>query len=321
MGIAASQPAEPSTENRAFVFIKVRPVACSHAAACSHKLSCGCAAARSHGGGAGACVEHAHKGWLQHPGRGPDCAPRSIQPFSAAYAAPDPFSAAHVAPDQAQTAPDLPSLPPAQDATIIDEKKLIDQHYYAIASKATILKPAELNVPAAKFKEKFGLEWSEALSKSLVFNAMDACKKLGVDAAQMASMWNQAKDAGQLIKFGGGFYCGLIEIEGKPSVYVFNGFFMSMRAKYTVPGESIYYYNVEWQSSKMSWGKFRGEFLGPTDPSEAPADSLRGKILANWEALGLNAEPNVGDNGVHASASPFEALAERLNWLVGYSDS
>lgn len=23
----------------------------------------------------------------------------------------------------------------------------------------------------------------------------------------------------------------------------------------------------------------------------------------------------VGDNGVHASASPFEALAERMNWL------
>merc|ERR1719401_867712 len=30
----------------------------------------------------------------------------------------------------------------------IDSKKLIDQHYYAIASKATLLKPNELNVPA-----------------------------------------------------------------------------------------------------------------------------------------------------------------------------
>jgi hypothetical protein len=34
----------------------------------------------------------------------------------------------------------------------IDEGKLIDQHYYAIASKATILKPEQLNVPADKFK-------------------------------------------------------------------------------------------------------------------------------------------------------------------------
>ena len=38
----------------------------------------------------------------------------------------------------------------------IDSKKLIDQHYYAIASKATILKPAELNVPEDKFKAQFG---------------------------------------------------------------------------------------------------------------------------------------------------------------------
>jgi len=42
---------------------------------------------------------------------------------------------------------------------------------------------------------------------------------------------------------------------------------------------------------------------------------LRGKVLADWKTLGLKSEPNVGDNGVHASASPFEGLAERMNWL------
>eukprot|EP01037_Dinobryon_pediforme_P020536 gene20536-21192_t len=31
--------------------------------------------------------------------------------------------------------------------------------------------------------------------------------------------------------------------------------------------------------------------------------------------LGLTTKPNVGENSVHASASPFEGLAERLNWL------
>merc|ERR1719361_1286498 len=44
---------------------------------------------------------------------------------------------------------------------VIDEKKLIDQHYYAIASKATILKPHELNIPKDKFKVSFGDEWDE----------------------------------------------------------------------------------------------------------------------------------------------------------------
>merc|ERR1711974_498571 len=47
----------------------------------------------------------------------------------------------------------------------------------------------------------------------------------------------------------------------------------------------------------------------------APADSIRGTIYANWEKLGLAKQPNTGDNGVHASASPFEGLAEHMNWL------
>merc|ERR1712216_976954 len=153
----------------------------------------------------------------------------------------------------------------------IDSKKLIDQHYYAIASKATILKPNQLNVPEDKFKEKFGLEWKQALENGNVYNALDACAKLEVTPDEMDAQWGICKKTDKLIKFGGGF-------------------FMSMRNKFTAPGLSIYYYSVEWDSDALSWADFRGKGLGPT-------------------------EPNVGDNGLHASASPFEALAERNNWL------
>merc|ERR1719343_1928475 len=90
---------------------------------------------------------------------------------------------------------------------------------------------------------------------------------------------------------------------------------MSMRSKFTQPGTEIFYYSVEWDPAKLAWADFRGKVLGPTDPAEAPKDSLRGEILAKWKDLGLTSEPNTGDNGVHASASPFEALAERVNWL------
>jgi len=198
---------------------------------------------------------------------------------------------------------------------VIDEKKLIDQHYYAIASKATILKPHELNVPKDKFQKQFGLAWDDALQQGVVFNAMDACKELSCTADEMNSAWAACKKAGKLAKFGGGFYCGLVEMPGKKPIYVFNGFFMTMRSAFTAPGRSIHYYTVEWDETNLSWEDFRGKVLGPTDPKEAPKDSLRGKILADWKALGLKSEPNVGDNGVHASASPFEAMAERMNWL------
>merc|ERR1719191_1117045 len=131
----------------------------------------------------------------------------------------------------------------------------------------------------------------------------------------MDAEWAKAKKAKKLVKFGGGFYCGLIEVPGMEPVYIFNGFFMEMRSKFTQPGTEIYYYSVEWDSAVLSWADFRGQVLGPTDPAEAPKDSLRGQILAQWKELGLKDQPNVGDNGVHASASPFEAFAERNNWL------
>lgn len=88
-----------------------------------------------------------------------------------------------------------------------------------------------------------------------------------------------------------------------------------MRAKFVAPGSSIHYYQVDFDPSTLSWSTFRGKVLGPTDPKDAPPDSLRGQIFANWKDLGLQYEPFVSDNGVHASASPFEGLAERMNWL------
>jgi len=198
----------------------------------------------------------------------------------------------------------------------IDAGKLIDQHYYAIASKATLMKPDQLPIPAATFESFFHLSWNDVLAQGKAYNALDACAYFGIDANTLDKHWGKCKKANKLVKFGGGFYCGLIDtIENKEPIYVFNGFFMSMRAKYVTPGTSIHYYVVEWNSSELSWSDFRGKVLGPTDPTTAPADSVRGKILADWQSLGLTSCPDTGDNGVHASASPFEGLAERMNWL------
>jgi nucleoside diphosphate kinase len=204
------------------------------------------------------------------------------------------------------------------DAEQIDKKMLVDKHYYSIASKATLVKPDKLNIPKDKFKDKFGLDFDTAVSEGKCLNAKDACEVLEIDGTALDSLWAAAKKAGDLVKFGGGFYCAKLAPQNdKESLYVFNGFFMSMRGKFVVPGSSIYYYIVEWESKDLSWKDFRGTVLGATDPATATAGSLRNTILLKWKELGLTSEPNVGDNGVHASASPFEGLAERMNWL-GY---
>ena len=97
--------------------------------------------------------------------------------------------------------------------------------------------------------------------------------------------------------------------------FVINGFYMSMREKFTKADAKIHYYVVEWDGDKVSWEDFRGKVLGATDPETAEVGSVRRMILDKWQELGLTSCPNVGDNGVHASASPFEALSERMNWL------
>lgn len=140
-------------------------------------------------------------------------------------------------------------------AAEIDARFLIDQHYYSIASKATLVKPADMPVPADKFEKAFGLPWAQALKEGSVYNALDACTVLGVDAMGLDKLWATAKKVRRRIraagwakgrplaqaqphsltpfilplhplrqtKFGGGFYCGLISVPGKKPVYVMNG--------------------------------------------------------------------------------------------------
>lgn len=198
-------------------------------------------------------------------------------------------------------------------AETIDEKMHIDTHYGAIASKAVKLKPSELNVPdkgKADFQKMFGVSWEDALAQGLVYNAKDGAAKLGVDGSGLDAKWSTLARGKDMIKFGGGFYCGKVD-----GIFIMNGFYMAMRSAYTTPGEKIHWYTVSWPADSLSWADFRGKVLGATDPSEAAPGSVRRAILDGYQALGLATKPDTGDNGVHASASPFEAMAERINWL------
>jgi hypothetical protein len=179
------------------------------------------------------------------------------------------------------------------------------------ASKATILPAKDIPVPKDKFQESFGESWDVVLQENRACNAMDACKRFHCDAAELDAAWGKST---KIVKFGGGFYCGLVAIKDL-ELYVFNAFFMSMRSKFVGEGTSIHCYEVEWSPKTLSWASFRNVILGPTDPADGPPGSLRKTILEQYKELGLDAEPNKGDNGVHASASPFEGLTERMNWL------
>ena len=56
-----------------------------------------------------------------------------------------------------------------------------------------MLKPAQMPVPKEKFAKEFGLDFDDAVAKGLVFNALDACKYLGVDSEGLDKIWQPSK--------------------------------------------------------------------------------------------------------------------------------
>jgi hypothetical protein len=119
-----------------------------------------------------------------------------------------------------------------------------------------------------------------------------------------------------MVKLGRGFYCGLIDtIPNKPPVFCINGFFMAMRAEYLAAQASAHYFLVEWDNEAMSWSDFRKKVIGGTNPSFAHPESLRSIMNSEWGDLGLDCPLDMMRNGLHASASAFEALVERSIWL------
>jgi len=197
--------------------------------------------------------------------------------------------------------------------------RVIDKHYRSIAAKAMDLCPKDLVVqPEATvaFEAAFGRSWAEALASGCVCNAREAMRRLGLDEEQLSIKWAPLKLNEGKVKFGGGFYCGKID-----SLFVVNGFYMAMRDAYTRPGKSVHWYVVEWKAADTSWGEFRQNVLGATHPEDAVPGSLRGYFRDHWKTLGLNGPLHVGENAVHASASAFEAMVERINWLgISFED-
>lgn len=198
-------------------------------------------------------------------------------------------------------------------AEVISDKRLVDKHYGAIGSKAVLEKPADLVLPEqskADFLQLFGITWERALESDLVLNAADAAATLELTPLEVSEKWEQLKVGVDMIKIGGGFYVGQVDF-----FFVVNGFYAKMRAKYTTPGTCVRCFEVEWDPETLPWKRFRADVIGSTNPMDAADGSIRNSIYKHWEKLGLSAEPDIGDNGVHASASPFAGLVEKANWL------
>lgn len=233
----------------------------------------------------------------------------------------------------------------------IEAGNLIDLHYAEISKVALSTDPADLRVSDEKkelFLETFGVSWDAVIAEGSVLNARECALKLGVAAdpetgeeerplpsKDLLNMWLAAADK---VKVASGAYVARLKggaaspddyddddaaaaDDDAGNLFVVDGFYPAMREKFTKDDATIRTFVVAFDPQLLSWAKFRGQVIGPTDPTVAPPGSVRGQIFAQWEALGLSEQPNNTDNGVHASAGPLEGLKERMVWLGFALDS
>lgn len=198
----------------------------------------------------------------------------------------------------------------AVSAETIREKGLIDRHYAVIARIGGCSNPAALELDdqaRLAFQTAFGVAWRDACEQACVFSGMEALRRLHVTAKQLMAAWAKTKAQ----KVGPGFYAASID-----GVFVLNGFYPSIREIYTEEGAGIRCFLMEFDGETLPWKVFRANVIGATDPIKAAAGSIRGELLRRQHEFGLQLSSR--DNVIHASASPFEALMERLIWLPGF---
>lgn len=206
-------------------------------------------------------------------------------------------------------------------AEVIAEKNLIDQHYYSLSTKAMVLKPKDLHVVDKKpIQDMYGVAWEDMLDEGKVFNAVDACVKLGVRDDTLESEWVKARIANKVLRLGVGFHLAPIEMEGKDPIYVINGFYMTMKKRFLIPGTCMYYFNLKWAPSRRTFSNVHQTLLGPSASRELVLGSLREKVCEQWEELGIKAlglapEFSPEYDVFHFPNSSFQAFAEQVVWL------
>eukprot|EP00854_Cymbomonas_tetramitiformis_P011213 gene11213-13252_t len=195
---------------------------------------------------------------------------------------------------------------------LVDKHMMVDQHFYRTANNATVIQPEDLQLPEEVFLSEFGASWKDALAKGLVCNALSACADMKINAYGLHRLWKQAAEDGRVVEFDRGL--SIAEIDKR---YIVNGHFLVLRESFVQPGVEVKYFVVEWNSSKLPWNKFLQDVIGSPDPLQASPESLRGHIAAAWQDFGLDDMPDAQNNVLHASASAYEAMIEKLNWLDG----
>lgn len=186
---------------------------------------------------------------------------------------------------------------------------LVDKHYAVNAHAGMAEDVHALFISEegkAHFQALVGESWQDAVDSGRLFSGWQYMQQHSLTATAMAALW-RTMDAH---KVAGGYYVGVLpDHKG----YVLNGFYPSVREAYTRDDVSLDCGILRFNEVKLNWRAFRHHVIGSTNPAQADVDSIRGEMFQRAKEYGVDV--SISDNVIHASASPFEALIEKINWL------
>lgn len=210
----------------------------------------------------------------------------------------------------------------------VKSRRIFEGQYSTLHHFACICPAQELELTAneqKQFRTTFaGLTWREAIDDNAVFNAVEVCEALRIEPKDLSDAWERAEAKVRLRK---GLYIarldrncagdGTMKKKLYKPYYMVNGFYPALEAQYCAPTATTHALICDWDGSKTSWAQLMSSVIGSTDPAGAADNSVRGTLFREWAHLGMASPSDLWHNGVHASASAFEGLVERLRWKKG----
>lgn len=208
-------------------------------------------------------------------------------------------------------------------------RRVIEAQYDTARHFACVQNPAEMHLTLSEekaFRAAFALQpWEDAIASGKVYNEVQACALLGTTSEGLYELWESP--ATLHVRLRKGFYVAKLDRNCAADafmrkklltpIFVVNGFYRHLEAQYCDAAHQTDFLVCEWNEADLSWARLLHDVIGEPNPAMAAPSSLRGRIFAQWEALGLSSPPNATHNCVHVSNSAFEGLTERLMWKKG----
>lgn len=184
---------------------------------------------------------------------------------------------------------------------------VVDRHFGGVARGAAYDGGAPLETTEEgreAFKRLFNETWDGACGAGRVVGADFARERLkGIGVKELCAEWADV---------------GAVEVGPDVCVawfkdaerYVVNGFYPAIRDAYLAPNAAVQLMLLDFD---MAWRDFHETVVGDEHPAAALEESIRGYLYDRAGVLEMLIDPV--DNILHASASPLDALAEKMTWL------